>query len=281
MQAKFEVALSKEEYVVGLDTLFGELAKVDPTRKRVLFQRLAIFVVLLLVIGRFFPEAIMGLFVMILGFVVLEILMAKIWVSSAHGVSYDPIVGPQHLEFADAGITDTSAMRKREWSWDAVRCVHDRQVALVFEMVGWDMVVLPTRLWNEPEDRRRFIEEIRGRITRAAGEPISTTAAPTPARQDLFTLAATGAFVDVCLIGIWLLPIYASSFDPLVEVSGRTGAVLLLVLLCALLGYAAYRLAKAALPRLDARSPAAANAVAQALIWAFAVWFGAKSVGWI
>jgi hypothetical protein len=208
--------------------------------------------------------------IIIVGFAVIEAVMSKVWVKSAHGASYDPAVGTQLVEFSDATISDTSAMRKREWGWDAVRRVHDRRAGLVLELVGWDMIVLPARLWGDPKERQAFVEEIRGRITRPAGEPVSTTSAPAPAKLDLFILAAIGAFVDVCLVGTSFLPLVASR-----------GAVAVVVLASAALGYGAYRLAKAQLPRLDARSPAAAAIVAHSLIWAFAVWFGATALGLI
>ena len=281
MQASFEVALSKEEYVVGLDALFGELAKLDPTRNRMIFQRLAIVVLLILAISWFFPEAMTGLLFVIVGYALLEGLIGQFWLKSAHGASYDPAVGIQMLEFTDTAITDTSAIRQRQWSWDAVRRVHDCEAALVFELVGWDMIVLPARLWNAPEDRQRFVDEIRGRITRPVGDPISTAAAPAPMKADLFTLGAIGAFVDVCLIVMTLLPGFRELFGSLGNQLGATNSVLLVVLVSALLGYFAYPVTKAALPRLDARSPAAATFIANALIWAFAVWFGATWLGWI
>ena len=280
MHAQFEVQLSKKEYVVGLDALFGELAKLDPTRNGMIFQRLAAVVLLILATG-FFPEALPGLIFVILGYAVLEGLMGQVWLKSAHGSSYDPSVGPQVVEFTDTAISDISALRKRQWSWDSVRRVHDREAALVFELVGWDMIVLPSRLWSSPEDRQRFVDEIRGRITRPVGEPISSTPAASPMKADLFTLAAVGAFVDVCLIVMSFLPALTRPFGSLANQLGTTGAILLAVLLSALLGYLAYRVAKAGLPRLNARSPAAATFVANALIWVFAVWFGATAIGLI
>ena len=281
MHAQFEVQLSKEDYVVGLDALFGELAKLDQTRHRMIFQRLAAVVLLILATGWFFPEALPGLIFVILGYAVLEGLMGQVWLKSAHGSSCDPSVGPQIVEFTDTTISDTSALRKRQWSWDSVRRVHDREAALVFELVGWDMIVLPSRLWSSPEDRQRFVDEIRGRITRPVGEPISSTPAASPMKADLFTLAAVGAFVDVCLIVMSFLPALTRPFGSLADQLGTTGAILLALLLSALLGYLAYRVTKAGLPRLNARSPAAATFVANALIWAFAVWFGATAIGLI
>ena len=279
MHAQFEVQLSKEDYVIGLDALFGELAKLDPTRKRMIFQRLASVVLLILTTGWFFPDALTGLLFVILGYAVLEGLMGQVWLKSAHGASYDPSVGPQMVEFTDTAIADSSAVRKRQWNWDAVRRVHVREAALVFELVGWDMIVLPSRLWSSAEDRQGFIDEIRGRITRPIGEPVSITPAPAPMKADLFTLGAIGAFVDVCLIVTSVLPALTGPFGGLADQLGTTGAVLFAVSLSALLGYFAYRVTKAGLPRLNARSPAAATFVANALIWAFAVWLAATALG--
>jgi hypothetical protein len=281
MDQTFDVQLSKQEYVIGLDALSSELAKLDPTRNRMMFQRLAAVVVLLLATGWFFPEAMAGLLFIIIGFAIFDGVMAKFWIKSAHGVSYDPKVGSQRLQFTDTAILESSERRERQWSWDAVRRVHDRPAALVFELVGWDMLVLPSRLWSSAEQRQSFIESIRERITRPVGEPISVLPSPTPARHDLFHMAAIGAFVDVCLIVMFVLPVYRAEFASIAETIGRTGLLVVTLLVSAGLGYAAYRVAWVGLPRLNARSPAAATVVSQVLIWAFVTWLGATQLGWI
>ena len=280
MDQTFDVQLSKQEYVIGLDALSSELAKLDPTRNRMMFQRLAAVVVLLLATGWFFPEAMAGLLFIIIGFAIFDGVMAKFWIKSAHGVSYDPKVGSQRLQFTDTAILESSERRERQWGWDAVRRVHDRPAALVFEFVGWDMLVLPSYLWSSAEERQSFIESVRQRITRPVGEPISVVPSPAPARQDLFHMAAIGAFVDVCLIVMIVLPIYRVEFVSVAEVVGRSGLLVITLLVSAGLGYAAYRAARVGLPLLNVRFPAAATVVSQVLIWAFVAWLGATQLGW-
>jgi hypothetical protein len=281
MHETFQVDLTKPEYVVGLDTLFGELAKRDGNRNRMHYQRLAAVVVLLTATNWFFPEAMAGLLFIILGFALFDGIMGRFWFKSAHGASYDPEVGVQHVEITDEGITDRSPMRERRWPWDAVRRVHDRQTALVFEFVGWDMLVLPYRLWKSDEDRRAFIHAISGRITPSAGEPISTTASPGPIQLDLYKFAAFGAFLDACLIVTFLLPPLRGEITALAQQIGRSGAILVAILISAALGYVAYRITKAWLPRLHNRSPAAATVLAHFLIWAFLVWLAVSQAGLI
>ncbi len=45
----------------------------------------------------------------------------------------------------------------RQWGWDAVRRVHRPAGYIVIELAGWDMIVLPDRLWPRPADRENFI----------------------------------------------------------------------------------------------------------------------------
>jgi hypothetical protein len=281
MHETFEVEITKDEYVVGLDTLFAELAKRDRTRNWMIWQRLVVFGIVLTATSWFFPEAMVGLLFLIIAFALFDGIMMRFWFKSAHGASYDPEVGTQRVEFTDTGITDSSPMRERRWPWEAVRRVHDRQTALVFEFVGWDMLVLPYRLWNSAEERQQFLETIRGRVTRAGGEPIVTTASPGPIQSDLFKFAAIGAFLDVCLIVTFVLPPYRGEMAALAQQIGTTGAVLFAMLISAALGYVAYRLTQAWLPRLHSRSPAAATAVAHVLIWAFVVWLAGNQTGLI
>ena len=245
-----------------------------------IYQRLASVVILLLATGWFFPEAMTGILFIVIGFAVFDGIMAKFWIKSAHGVSYDPTVGSQRLQFTDTAILESSERRERQWNWDAVRRVHDRPAALVFELVGWDMLVLPSYLWSSAEERQSFIESVRQRITRPVGEPISVVPSPAPARHDLFHMAAIGAFVDVCLIVMIVLPIYRVEFVLVAEVVGRSGLLVITLLVSAGLGYAAYRAARVGLPLLNVRFPAAATVVSQVLIWAFVAWLGATQLGW-
>ncbi len=281
MHETFEVEITKAEYVVGLETLFAELAKHDRNRSRMIYQQLAVVSVLLIGTGWLFPEAMAGLLFIIIGYALFAGVMGRFWFKSAHGASYDPEVGTQSVEFTDTGITDSSPIRERRWPWQAVRRVHDRQTALVFEFAGWDMLVLPYRLWNSAEERQAFLETIRARITRAVGEPIVGTAAPGPLQSDLFKLAAIGAFLDVCLIVTFILPPYRGHMAALAQQIGTLGAVLAALLVAAALGYVAYRLTQKWLPRLNSRSPAAATAVAHLLIWAFVVWLAVNQTGLI
>ena len=280
MDQTFDVQLSKQEYVIGLDALSSELAKLDRTRNRMIYQRLAAVVILLLATGWFFPEAMAGILFIIIGFAVFDGVMGKFWIKSAHGASYDPNVGSQRLQFTDTAILESSERRERQWNWDAVRRVHVRPAALVFELVGWDMLVLPSYLWSSAEERQSFIEIVRQRITRPVGEPISVVPSPAPARHDLFHMAAIGAFVDVCLIVMIVLPIYRVEFVSVAEVVGRSGLLVITLLVSAGLGYAAYRAARVGLPLLNVRFPAAATVVSQVLIWAFVAWLGATQLGW-
>jgi hypothetical protein len=280
MNQRFEVELTKSEYVIGLEALSGELVKHDKDRGRRIYERLALMVALILAIGYLFPEAVSGLFFVIVVWAVVEWLMARRWIGRAHGVSFDPSVGPAKIEFGDHGITETTALRGRTWQWPAVRRLHVRDSALVFQTAGWDMIVLPTRLWSDQAARTKFLNEVRARLSDPAEKAVSEDASPMPLTADFFRLAAIGAFVDVFLILALLLPVYTRRFGPLADNFGFAGGMLLYTLLSAGLGFAAYRGVKTGLPLLHARSPLAARIVAQLLIWAFAVWFAGAYLRW-
>jgi len=280
MFARFEVELTKPEYVAGLEALSGELVKRDKDGARRIYERLALMVVLILAVGYLFPEALSGLFFVIIVWAIVEGMMARRWIGKAHGVSFDPAVGPATIEFTADLISETTDPRTRHWQWSAVRKVHVRDLALVFEFVGWDMLVLPSRLWADLDARRAFLDEVSSRLPESAADKVSTTPSPMLLTADFFRIAAIGAFVDVFLVLALLLPEYTDRFGPLVDQLGFAGGMLLYTLISAALGYAAYRGVTAGLPRLYARSPLAARIVAQLLIWAFAVWFVGSYFSW-
>lgn len=274
MDERFEVELTKAEYVVGLQALTGELARNDPFARRRTYERLAATVLLILAITYLQPDAVMGIFILIVSYSLIEMLLVRRWTDSAHGVSFDPAIGPVALHFTDDGIAETSAIRTRHWSWNAVRKIHDRDSAAVFELAGWDMVVLPNRLWPDPASRERFLTAALQRLPDQSDQALSRAYLPQVMTADLFNLATIAAFVDACLVLTLVMPPY---IRPLADLG--TAAVMVLVMLVAiLLGYAAYRAAQSGLPHLHARSPLAAKIVAHALIWAFAVWFAGASL---
>ena len=276
MDERFEVELTKPEYVVGLQALTGELVTHDKFAKRRTYERLAATVLLILIITYLQPEALMGIFILIVSYSLVELSMVRRWTDSAHGVSFDPAVGPATIHFTDEGITDTSATRTRHWSWQAVRKVHDRESAAVFELVGWDMIILPNRLWPDAASRLRFLSAVLQRLPDQSDQAISRVNLPQLMTIDLFNMAAVGAFVDACLVLIILIPTY---LRPIAGDLGRPAILVLVMLVAILLGYGAYRAAQLGLPRLHAKSPLAAKTLAHCLIWAFAVWYAGTSLG--
>ncbi|HEX6219383.1 MAG TPA: hypothetical protein VFZ35_08940 [Sphingomicrobium sp.] len=275
MDVRFEVELTREEYVVGLHSLTGELVKSDTKAKQRIFERLAAITLLILVTGYFQPRAMLGLLFLIIGYMLIEWLMARRWTHSVHGVSFDPAVGPVRLEFSAGGISETSAHRSRRWDWPAVRRIHERESAIVFEMIGWDMLVLPNRLWPDGSERSRFLTEALGQQPGKSDELLSTVNLPGAMTSDLFHVAAIAAFVDVCLILVFVMP---PILRPMALDLGVAGMMVIVMIIAAALGFVAYRAATSGLPRLHASSPLAAKVVAQCLIWAFAVWFVAASL---
>jgi hypothetical protein len=279
MRERFEIELTKADYVLGLEALSSELVKRDAGRGNRIYERLVAITLLILATTYFYPESARGIFAVIIGWALLEWLLIYRWTKAAHGVSFDPAVYPAAIDINDEGIVETGPQRIRRWQWDAVRKLHIRDAALVFEFAGWDMIVLPNRLWGEPGARDRFADEVRGRLS-DRGEDVVSAAPPLMSYgSDILRLGAIGAFIDMFLVVSMLFQAHGTNFAPLVRSLGLLGTMLFYLLVSAAVGYVAYRILRAGLPRLHKRSPLAAMIVAHFFIWAFAVWMLGSSFG--
>jgi hypothetical protein len=85
------------------------------------------------------------------------------------GASFDPAAHAEmRVEFSDDAIVEQSELRTRRWTWGAVRRLHLSSGHLIVELKGWDMIVLPDRLWPTSEERSAFVAELEAR--RLSGE---------------------------------------------------------------------------------------------------------------
>ena len=272
MDKRFEVELTKPDYIIGLQALTAELAKQDKYANRRILERLAAITILFIVITVAQPQASLGILVLIVGYFLIEWTMARRWWSSVHGASFDPSIGKQEIQVTDEAITDTSVGRSRRWTWDAVRRVHDRKSAVVIEFAGWDMVILPSRLWPDDEGRSEFIAAVKEKL---GAEAVTAMDLPAVMTSDLFRIAAIAAFVDACLVLTLAMP---PILRPLASDLGIAWIMVIVMIVAAALGFVAYRAAEAGLDRLHSLSPVGAKIIAHCLIWAFAVWFVAMSL---
>jgi hypothetical protein len=266
MHAQFRYQLSKDEYVIGLDALMNELGRQDTGRTRRLLEQLAIAVLVLAVITVVFPDALVGLLVATVLFAILIGAIRTHWLRAATGQSYDPTVADHDVEMTDDGIIALSALRERRWSWDAVRRIHDLKQAIVLELAGWDMLVLPNRLWGSSDDRLAFLDGARGLATDAvpAEAPRSKASSHT---RDLVVIGAFGAAVDVLALVVFALPVHKGPMSPISD-AAFVGTFVAMLLLGLALAYAAFRIARSALALLHDKTPGVAIGIAQALIWA-------------
>lgn len=279
MQAEFHYELSKDEYVAGLTPVMDELGRQDSSRTRRLLEQLAVAVAILGAISLVFPGAALGLLVAIVLFTVFTSVLAPRWLRAATGQSYDPAVTDLDVEISDGGILERTGMRERRWPWTAVRRVHDSGGVIALEMAGWDMVVLPNRLWDTDEQRKGFVEEL-GSLAIAA---IPIKAPRTVARvdtRDLLTIGAIAAAVDVLAIVVFAIPVYRGPGEPVSD-GAFLGMFAGLLLLGFVLAYLAYRLARRGLDRLHDRSPGIAIGIAHALIWAVPLYMVLAYLRWI
>lgn len=169
----FEVRLSRADYTVGLSALVGELARLDTARTRILFARLALGIVTLVVVAYAFPYSLPGLLASCLLVWLGDSLIQLAFRTQTVGASFDPAAHAEaRIEFDDEAIVEQGDLRTRRWTWDAVRRVHLSPGYVVVELKGWDMIVLPDRLWPTPEGRRNFLVELEAR--RLAGGTLTT-----------------------------------------------------------------------------------------------------------
>ncbi|HEX4761334.1 MAG TPA: YcxB family protein [Sphingomicrobium sp.] len=279
MQAEFQYTLSKEEYVAGLTPVMDELGRQDSSRTRRLLEQLALAVVILGAITFLFPDAGLGLLAAIVLFTVLTSLLAPRWLRAATGQSYDPDVTQLDVEISDDGIVERTGMRERRWAWAAVRRIHESSTAVALEMAGWDMLVLPHRLWDSDDQRRAFVNELRTLATSALAIREPRTAARVDTR-DLLTIGAIAAAVDVLAIVTFAMPAYRGPGQP-VDDGIFLGMFAGLLLLGLVLAYVAYRLARRGLDRLHDRSPGFATGIAHALVWAVPAYMVLAYLRWV
>lgn len=160
----YQVELSRADYAVGLGALVRELANLDDVRGRLLIGRLAVMVVTLALIAFLFPHSLPGLLTAALMIWLGDWLVRSAFATQSLGVSFDPEAhSNMRVEFSESGIAEESALRSRRWTWDAVRRLHLSPGHVVVELKGWDMIILPDRLWASPEERKMFVAELEAR----------------------------------------------------------------------------------------------------------------------
>ena len=279
MHAHFKYRLTKDEYIVGLTALMDQLGRQDSSRTPRVLEQLTLFVVVFAVLAIFFPEALPGLLIATLLVAVLQGALRGRWVRGATGQSYDPAVADQDVEFTDVGMIAHSSLRERRWTWAAVRRIHDLKSAIVVEFAGWDMIVLPDRLWTSMEERRAFVEDARVLAVDAPAAESTVKPASFDTR-DLLTVGALAAGVDVLALIVFAMPVHAGPGRAVSDGAflGTFAAVLLLGLL---LAYVAFRVARNALARLYDGSPRFAIGITQALVWAVPLYMLTVYLGWI
>lgn len=279
MQAEFHYQLSREEYVAGLTPIMDELGRQDTSRTRRLLEQLALAVLILGAISFAFPDAAVGLLAAIVLFTLLTSVLAPRWLNAATGISYDPTVTDMDVKISDSVIVERTGTRERRWAWPAVRRIHEARGVVALEMAGWDVLVLPHRLWDSDDQRSAFVEQLRTLATSALPIKTPRIAARVDVR-DLLTIGAIAAAVDVLAIVTFSIPAYRGPGQPISD-GAFLGMFAGLLLLGGVLAYLAYRFARRGLDRLHDRSPGFAMALAHALIWAVPLYMVLGYFGWV
>ena len=268
MHHYFEYELTRDEYIAGLQPLLEALGSTDPYRERRIWEGVAAVTLAIVPAAIFFPSSLGGVLTAAMILAVVQTILQRRWTRQGSGASYDPRTAAPSLRIDEDGLHERIDGRERHWEWSAVRGVHERSAVVSFQMIGWDMVIVPDRLWADGEDRRAFLDQVMKQA------PHATTAAPVienpplPAFNETGTVAAIAAGADTALLAsFWLGPVLipAGGADSL---AAMAGGLLLLLAVYAIGAVGAYKLARWGLPRLHARSRAAAAVLAQSLIWA-------------
>lgn len=266
MDQTFEYELAKDEYVLGLQTLMQDLASTDAAGPRRIWEQLAAVTAALMVTAYIFPYQFSGLLALTVFVALIEIAFRGRWAKKSVGASYDPKVAAVRVAIGDAAIKETGEHHERTWDWDALRKVHDHGSAVVFLFSGWEMLVLPSRLWSDDGARKSFLAELAVHGAVVDGNSAMQRDAGSQMPAEMILLAAIGAAADLAFLTITALPHYLGMFDD--EGSGRGTVAAVLVLATLAAAVAGYFAARAALPALQRMSPVAAKLAAAVLIWA-------------
>ena len=265
MVSKFDVELTKQDYVSGLSTVMVQLGLRDNGRhRRILLQIVLSTVVLIAMMTLFWNDALAVLVAFFVAAAVDNWLIR--WTGRrATGASYDPATAAFSVEFGPAGIVERAPSRVREWQWPAVRQVHDTGSVIVFELDGWDMLVLPYRQWPSESERLEFLRWSRAQLR----APLAAESKPPETIGDLFGrdhlfVGALAAGVDVMFVALYFVPAAYADTGIWITLAG--------LLLAAAAGYAAYRIARRLLPRLYARAPQPAMWLGHLLIAALPIY---------
>lgn len=269
MHARFKYSLSKAEYGTGVQHLIGELSHNVPQGNRLAIELLGVGILPGLVSILLFPMSFVAVTFTIVEVAVLGAILQWRLRKRPGGLTFDPRTAESiSVTFSDAGIVDGNSVRRRRWRWSSVRKLLDRDGMFVLVMAGWDMIVLPKRLWSSSDDQLAFAEDINARIV-----PLPPEAAAADERHSIdLSLGAIGVAVIVLSITV-PLSIVPLNWLPTSSTTVRVSAVLFEFALGALIAYFAWRAAQRGFGRLAGKRPGLAKCIAFAVIWIFPVYW--------
>ena len=275
MLGRFYVALTKDDYVSALGVVTAELGKRDPMRDRRIWEQIGASALLFLVLTFTFRDAGWAVVVTILAASFVVSALGTRWMRKSFGASYDPATAHFTVAVSEQGIVEKNRERTRKWLWAAVRQVHDTGAVLVFETDGWDMLILPSRLWPDDASKAAFLRQAREQVPPRAGSMASAPvrAIADPAAHDQLRIAAIAVGLDMLFAVGFLIPRTDGTMDAPV--------VIMALLMGTVAGYFAYRLARHFLPQLYAQAPRATQLLTQVLIFAVPLYMVASYLGWI
>jgi len=159
---RFEVHLTRDDYVVGIAAVLNRLAREDRVRPKLLAARFVLILAIMAVLFAFFPASLPGVLAAALLSWLGEMVFAARFKSNQLGITFDPASSADTVvTLDDAGVGEVASNRSRHWSWPAVRALHSTPGYLIIEMASWEAIVLPDALWERAEDKTAFAAELR------------------------------------------------------------------------------------------------------------------------
>jgi len=167
MLASFEYQLSKDEYASGLrvgDVVLSGAGSPAWVVVRCIFGSPGFSG--LRSLQRSKPGSLDGVITALVILLVGSCAIQTRWARSLRELSFEPDIASRKVVLDVDGIVERHGLAEARWSWDGVRRVYDQSDAVIVQLAGWHLIMLPNRLWPGLNERAEFIQLVRDHATK-------------------------------------------------------------------------------------------------------------------